>query len=86
MVPQRSQNEKMRRIAKSMVRVTCLVQLKDGKRFMDLMLMLALNDTMDHFSMADSVPWYDHMLKIEDFHVLRMTLDSEVEVKGRKGI
>ena len=54
-----------------MVRVMCGVQLKDKKRCMDLMLMLGLNETVDQLSMANSVRWYGHVLRIEYGHVLR---------------
>ena len=68
-----------------MVIVMCGVQLKDKERSMDLMLMLGLNETVDQLSMANSVRWYGHMLRIECGHVLRRALDFEVEGKRKKG-
>ena len=41
-------------------------QLKDRKRFADLMLVLGLNETMDQLAMANSVSWYAHVLRRED--------------------
>ena len=35
--------------------------------------------------MASSVRWYGHVLRIEDGHVLRRTLDCEAEGEGKKG-
>ena len=63
---------------------SCGVQLKDRKRSMDLIFMLGLNETMDQLAMANSVPWYGHVLRREDGHVLRRSLDVEVEGQGIK--
>ena len=68
-----------------MVRAMCGVQLKDRKRCTDLMFMLGLNETIDKLTMANSVCWYGHVLKIENGHVLRKALDFEVEGKRKKG-
>ena len=57
-----------------MVRAMCGVQLKDRKRFMDLMFMLGLNETIDLLAMAISVLWYGHVLRREDGHILRRAL------------
>ena len=62
-----------------MVRAMCGVQLKERKRSTDLMFMLGLKETIDQLAMANSVCWYDHVLRREDGHVLRMALDFEVE-------
>ena len=45
--------------------------------------MLGLNETMDQLDIANSVRWYGHVLRREDSHVLKRSLDFEV--KGRKG-
>ena len=68
-----------------MVRGMCGVQFKDRERSMDLMLMLGLNETTDHLAMASSVRWYGHVLRREDGHVLRSTIDLDVEGQGKKG-
>ena len=68
-----------------MVKVMCGVQLKDRKRSMDLMLTLGLNETMDQFTMANSVHWYGHVLRGEDSHVIGRAVDSEVEGQRKKG-
>ena len=65
----------LRRTEKSMVRAMCEVQLKDRIRPKDLML--GLNGSMDQLTMANSVHWYGH--------VLRMALDFEVESQRKKG-
>ena len=68
-----------------MVRAMCGVQLKDRKRSTDLMFMLGLKKTIDLLVMANSVCWYGHVLRREDGHVLRRTLDFEVEGQRKKG-
>ena len=52
---------------------------------MNLMIMLGLNETIDHWAMANSVCWYDHVLRREDGYVLRKALDHEVEGQRKKG-
>ena len=47
------------------------VQLKDGKRFKDLMLVLGLNETVDQLALENSIHWYDYLLRREGGHVLR---------------
>ena len=75
----------LRWIIRSMVRVTCGVQLKDRKRSTSLMFMLGLNETIDQLAVANSVRWYGHVLRREDGHVLRRALDFEVEGQRKKG-
>ena len=55
------------------------------KRYTDLMFMLGLNETIDQLAMANSVRWYAHVLGSEDGHVLRNTLNFEVEGQRKKG-
>ena len=52
-----------------MVRAMCRVQLKDRKKSTDLMFMLALNETMDQLTMANSVHCYGHVFNREDGHI-----------------
>ena len=68
-----------------MVRAIFGVQLKDSKRYSDLMFMLGLNETIDQLAMANSVHWHCHVLRREDGHVLRRALDFEVEGQKKKG-
>ena len=49
------------------------------------MLMLGLNETMDHLAMANSVHCYCHVLRREDGHVLSRALEFEVESQRKKG-
>ena len=51
---------------------------KTKKGSTDLIFLLCLNEAIDHLAMANSVPWYCHVLKREDGHVLRRALDFEV--------
>ena len=60
-----------------MVRAMCGVQLKDKKRYTDLMLILILSKTIDQLAMANSVRWYGH--------VFRRALDFTIECKRKKG-
>ena len=55
------------------------------KKYLDLMFMLGLNETINQLAMANSVHWHGHVLKREDGHVLRMALDFEVEGQRMKG-
>ena len=66
-------------MVRSMVIAMCGVKLKERKRSDDLMLMLGLNETIGQLAMAISVCWYGHVLSREDGHVLRRSLDFEVE-------
>ena len=68
-----------------MVRAACEVQLNDRRRSKEVMLMLCLNETIDQLAMANSVHWYGHVLRREDGHVLRRTLDFEVVDQRKKG-
>ena len=68
-----------------MVRAMCGVQLKYRKRSMDLMFMQGLNETIGQLALANSVCWYDHLLRREDGHVLRRAFDYEVEGEWKKG-
>ena len=52
---------------------------------MDLMLMLCFSETMDQLAIANSVRWYDHVLRSENCHVLRRALDFEVEGQRKEG-
>ena len=45
------------------MRAMCGVQLKDRKRFTDLML--GMNKTIDQLAMANSVSWYGDVLRRE---------------------
>ena len=47
--------------------------------------MLGLNEAMDQLAMANSIHWYDHVLKMEDGHVSRRALHFEVEGHRKKG-
>ena len=75
----------LQRAERSMVRAICGVQLKDRKRYTDLMFMLGLLETIDQLAMVSSVSWYDHVLRREDGHVLRRALYFEVEGQRKKG-
>ena len=59
-------------------------ELKDRSRPKDLMLLLGLNETMDQLTMANSVHWYGHVLRIEDGHVLRRAIQLAVEGQKKK--
>ena len=43
------------------------------------MLMLGLNETIDQLAMANNVHLYGHVLRREDGHAFRMTLNFEVK-------
>ena len=48
------------------------------------MLILGSNEAIGQFAMAYSVRWFGHVLRREDGHVLRRTLDFEVECQRKK--
>ena len=68
-----------------MIREMCGIQLKDRKGSTNLMFMLGFSETIDQLAMANSVCWYGHMWRKEDGHVLRRTLDFDVEGQRKKG-
>ena len=74
----------LQRTERSMVRAMCEEQLEDIKRSTDLLFMLGFNEAIDQLAMANSVCWYDHVLRSEDGDVLRMALDFEVEGQRKK--
>ena len=49
------------------------------------MLMLGLNETMAQLAMTSSDHWYGHVLRREDGHVSRRTLDFDIDGQRRKG-
>ena len=49
------------------------------------MFMLGLNETIDQLSMANSVHWYDRVLRREGGHVLRRASYFEDEGQRKKG-
>ena len=71
----------------------CVEYSSKAKKSMDSMFMLGLNKTMDHLAMANSVHWDGHVLmrkdenvmRREDYHALRRSLDFEVEGQRKKG-
>ena len=68
-----------------MVRTVCEVQLKDRKRYTNLMFMLGLVEAIDQLAMANNFRWYGHVLRREDGRVLRRSLDYEIEGQRKKG-
>ena len=75
----------LQRTEGSMVRAMCGVQIKNIKRFTDLMFMLDLNETIDQLAIANSVRWYGHWLRRDDGHVLIRALDFEAECQRKTG-
>ena len=47
----------------------------DGKGSTNLMFMSTLNETIDQLAIANIVHWYGHVLRRENGHVWRRTLD-----------
>ena len=68
-----------------MVRAMCVLQVKSRKRSKDLLFMLGLNETIDLLAMTNNVCWHSHVLRGDDGHVLRWTLDFKVEGQRKKG-
>ena len=68
-----SESEILRRTERSMVRAMCGMQLKDRKMSTDL------KEIINQLTMANSVRSYGHVLRREDVHVLRRSLNFEVD-------
>ena len=75
----------LQKTERSMVRTMCGVQLKDRKRYTNLMVMLGLNETIDQLAMENSVRWHGHVLRREVGHIIRRALDFEVDGQRKKG-
>ena len=57
---------------------------QNREKSMDLMFMLGLNETMRQLAVANSVHWHGNVLRREDGHVLRRSLDIKVKCKRKK--
>ena len=68
-----------------MVRAMCGVQLKDSNIVKDFMLMMDLKETIDEIALANIVCRYGHVLRREDGHISRRSLDFEAEGHRKKG-
>ena len=51
----------------------------------DLMEMLGLKKTVVQMAKANGVRWYRHVLRREELHVLRKSLEFEVKGKRKRG-
>ena len=47
--------------------------------------MLDLNETTDHFAMANSVCLYGDVLRVEDSHTMKIVLEFDLKVVERNG-
>ena len=74
----------LRRNEREMVRAMCGVKLME-RRTEDLMEMLGLKETVVQMAKANGVRWYGHVLRREDWHVLRKALEFEVKGKRKRG-
>ena len=83
MVPEGKQDGILQRSERSMVRAMCGVQLYDGKRYMDLMLILGYSNNRS-VAMANSARWCGHVLRREDGHIIRIAQYFEVEDQRKK--
>ena len=59
----------LQRTERSTVRAMHRAQLTGRKKAQGWMLMLGLNEAIDHLAMASSVYWDGHVLRREDSHV-----------------
>ena len=46
--------------------------------------MSVLDEMVDQLAMVNSVHWHSHLLRMEDVHVLRRTLDIDVNGQMKK--
>ena len=84
MVHEREKDGNFTKPVRFTVREMCSVQLKDDEKANDLMLILALTETVDKLLMGNSVHWYDHLLRGEDGCVLRSAFVIEIENQRMK--
>ena len=75
----------LRRTERAMVRPMCGAKLMEKKRTEDLMEMSGLKETAVQMAKANGVRWYGHVLRRDDGHVLRKTLEFEVRKKRKRG-
>ena len=75
----------LRRTEKAMVRTMCGAKLMENKRTGDLMEMLGLKETVVQMAKANGMRWYGHVLRRDDWHVLRKALESEEKGKRKRG-
>ena len=71
----------MQRTDRSIVGAMCRVQLNVRKRSTDIMFTLGLKETTDQLAMVNRIPWYGHVLRREDDHILRT---SNFEADGQR--
>ena len=60
-------------------------KLMEKKRTEDLMEMFGLKETVVQMAKANGVRWYGHVLRRDDGHVLRKTLEFELKSKRKRG-
>ena len=75
----------LRRTERTIVRAMCGAKLIEKKRTEDLMEMLGLKETVVQMANANGVRWYKHVLRRDDWHVLRKALEFEVKGKRKQG-
>ena len=73
----------LKRTERAMVRAVCGAKLIEKKRTGDLMEMLGLKEKVVQTAKANGVRW--HVLRSDDGHVLRKTLEFEVKGKRKQG-
>ena len=74
----------LRRTERAMVRAMCGAKLMDKKKIEDLMKMLGLKETAVQMAKANGVRWYGHVLRRDDGHVLRKTMEFEERGKRKR--
>ena len=68
----------LRRTERAMVRAMCGQKVVDRKMTEEQRDMLGLKETIDRLVTANGVIWYGHVLRRDDFSVLRVALDLKV--------
>ena len=69
----------LQRTERAMARNMCGVTLMDKKSTKDLMQMLDINETIDQLVKANSIHWYQHVLRDNKNNFLRRALDFRVK-------
>ena len=68
-----------------MVRSMCKVKSVDRKKMEDLMDMLGLKETLDRMAKANGVRWYGHVIRRDDYNILKRAMMMQVNGKRKRG-
>ena len=68
-----------------MMRSMCGVKSVDRKKMEGLMDMLGLKETLDRMAKANGVRWYGHVIRRDDYNILKRAIMMQVNGKRKRG-